>query len=187
MTLEIERREFIARSKRYLAFPAAGACVWVLIGLTSLFVGKQTALWVLLFGSGAIFPLALVMARITGQEVFIKNNRFGRLVGQCVLMVNLLWAVNIPMVAVAPQLVPLSVAIGLGLHWIVVGWINGAGFGLVHAVLRTALCVTAYGLFPQQRVFAIAMAVVATYAFTLWQLSRDASFDFSAAPARPIP
>ena len=58
MNIEIERREFITRSKRYLAFPVAGACVWALIGITSLFVGKQTALWVLLFGSGTIFPLA---------------------------------------------------------------------------------------------------------------------------------
>lgn len=186
MTIEIERREFIARSKRYLAFPAAGACIWALIGLTSLFVGKQTALWVLLFGSGAIFPLALAIAQITGQEVFIGNNRFGRLVGQCILMVNLLWAVNIPMVAIAPQLVPLSVAIGLGLHWIVVGWINDSCFGLVHSILRTCLCVAAYILFPEHRIFSIAMAVVVTYAVSLWQLSRDASFDFAATPVDQI-
>ena len=186
MSIEIERREFIARSKRYLAFPAAGACIWFLIGLSSLFVSKQTALWVLLFGSGAIFPLALAMARITGQEVFVKNNRFGRLVGQCVLMVNLLWAVNIPMVAVAPQLVPLSVAIGLGLHWIVVGWINDASFGLVHSILRTCLCIAAYFLFPDHRLFSIAMAVVVTYAVSLWQLCRDSSFDFAVTPVDQI-
>jgi hypothetical protein len=170
MNMETDRIEFIKKSGRFLAFPIAGAVVWLVLGSLSLLVSQTNALYLLLFGSGAIFPLALALSKLTGQEVFIKENVFGQLAGLLVLMVNLLWALHIVLVVQFPQAVPLSIAIGLGLHWIVYSWIVQAPFGIIHAILRTLLCTVAYFMFPEIQLFAIALAVVFAYSVTLFQL-----------------
>jgi hypothetical protein len=90
--------------------------------------------------------------------------------GACVLMVNLLWAVHLPLFFGAPDYVPLSLAIALGLHWVVYSWIIQHNLGIVHALLRTALVLGAWLTFPQQRIPAIALAVVFTYTVSIAQM-----------------
>lgn len=175
--LEQDRSEFIRRSGRFLAFPLAGALVWGAVGFASLFLSTRTGLFVLVFASGAIFPLALGFARLLGQEVFIKNNRFATLIGLCVLMVNLLWVLHFILVLRLPSVAPLSIAIALGLHWIVFGWILGHSLGLTHTLLRTVLCTAASLLLPSYPIAGVAAAVVLSYLITVGQLVR-----FFAAP-----
>ena len=74
--------------------------------------------------------------------------------GLSVLMVNLLWALHIPLFLYAPEFLPLSVGIGLGLHWIVYSWIIQHPVGLIHAILRTVLVLLAWFIFPESRLFA---------------------------------
>jgi hypothetical protein len=171
-TLDEQRIDFIRRSGKFLAFPLAGALVWLALGIASLFVSRQASILLLLFGTGAIFPLALGLARLTGQQVFQPGNRFATLMGQSVLMVNLLWAVHLVIVFRLPDLAPLSVAIGLGLHWIVFGWIIGSPLGLVHTIVRTVLCIASYLAFPGHAVLAVSIPVVLAYGLTILQLLR---------------
>ena len=169
-TLETQRLDFIRRSGGFLSFPLAGITAWTALGLTSLFVPATTALYVMLFATGAIFPLALGFAAATGQQVFQKGNTFASLMGQSVLMVNLLWALHFLLLLRRPDLAPLSLALGLGLHWIVFGWIIQARLGLIHAIVRTTACTAAYLYGGEHRLAAIAAAVVASYLLTLVQL-----------------
>lgn len=91
--------------------------------------------------------------------------------GRCVAMVNLLWAVHLAVLTLAPDLLPLSLGVGLGLHWVVFGWIIGHRLGLIHAVART-LCVTAaWWLAPDHRVSAVAAGVVLCYGYALLTLA----------------
>lgn len=170
-TLEDQRRSFIQGGGRFLAFPIAGALVWLVVGLASLVVPASIALYILLFATGAIFPLALLVAKITKQQVFPRRNPFGSLMGMAVLMVNLLWALHVILVLRAPALAPLAIALALGIHWIVFGWIIQSAIGLVHAVARCILCTASFLLFPQHSVCAVALPVVLCYAFTIFQLS----------------
>ncbi len=169
-TLEAQRLDFIRHSRGFLAFPLAGLAVWAAFGIVSVFVPATTALYVMLFATGAIFPLALGIAALTGQQIFQRGNRFATLMGQSVLMVNLLWALHFALLFERPALAPLSLAIGLGLHWIVFGWIIQAPLGLVHAIVRTAACTGAYLVGGTHRMAAIAAAVVVCYGITLVQL-----------------
>lgn len=169
-TLETQRLDFIRRSGGFLAFPLAGIAAWTVFGIASLVVSPTTAIYVLLFATGAIFPLALAIAALTSQEVFQKGNPFAALMGQSVLMVNLLWALHFLLIIRKPDLAPLSLALGLGLHWIVFGWIIQSPLGLVHAILRTVACTGAYLHGGDHRLACIAAAVVASYALTLVQL-----------------
>jgi hypothetical protein len=48
-----------------------------------------------------------------------NTNPFGRLMGPCIVMVNLLWALHAMLMLKDASYVLLSLGIGLGLHWIV--------------------------------------------------------------------
>lgn len=163
---------FIRESGRFLAFPLAGAVVWAVVGGAALLLDARTELLVLIFGTGAIFPLALGVAKLTGQRVFQPGNPYASLMGLSVLMVNVLWCLHFILVYRAPALVPLSVALALGLHWIIFGWIIRHPLGIRHTLLRATLCTAAFLLWPSQPVAGVAFAVVACYSITLVELLR---------------
>lgn len=147
-TLEEQRDSFLRNGGRFVAFPLAGVIIWLTVGLTSIVVSPLNAVYVLLFASGAIFPLALLIAKFTKQKVFQPENLFASLMALGVLMVNLLWALHLILVIRLPAIVPLSIAIALGLHWIVFGWIIQSSLGLIHSISRSLLCLAAFLLFP---------------------------------------
>lgn len=166
-TLADLRADFESRSNRSLSMPVAGAIVWTVIGLIGLYLPFRTAVLVLAFGTGAIFPLAMLIARVRREELLSRTNPLARLMGACVFMVNLLWGVHIPLLLHAPQFVPLSLGIGLGLHWVVYSWIVGHPIGYVHAAVRTAGLVLVWFAFPAHLIPACAFAVVAAYCLSI--------------------
>ena len=170
MTLEEYRSDFNAAAKGSVSMPIAGACVWLAVAIISTQFDERTGVLILLFGSGAIFPLALAIARLRGEALMSSDNPLAKLMGLCVLMVNLLWAVHIPLFLYAPAFVPLSLGVGLGLHWIVWSWIVQHPLGIVHAVLRTILVAVAWFAFPESRLFAIGLAIVFVYGISIWQM-----------------
>lgn len=174
MTLDEYRIDFEKNSNRSISMPMAGAIVWLLVALISTQVNERFALVILLFASGAIFPLALLIARFRAESVISSENPLAKLMGSCVLMVNLLWALHIPLFFYAPNFLPLSLGIGLGLHWVVYSWIIQHPLGLIHAILRTVLLLALWLLFPESRLFAIGLGVVAVYCLSIWQaLTRE--------------
>lgn len=169
--LALLRADFDRHAGRSLALPVAGAIVWSAIGVADLVLPPTTASLLLLFGTGAIFPLGLAVAHQLGERLIDNPSPLAALMGRCVLMVNLLWAVHLTVFALAPAYLPLTLGIGLGLHWIVFGWIIGHPLGLIHATTRTALVTAAWWLIPTHRISAVAVAVVATYAYALFALA----------------
>ncbi len=150
--------------------PLAGAVVWFLVAMVSTQVGERAGILILLFCSGAIFPIALLIARLRGETLVATNNPLAKLMGYCILMVNLLWAVHIPLFIYAPTFVPLSLGIGLGLHWVVYSWIVHHPVGLIHAILRTILVLAVWFFFPEQRLLAVGIVVVLVYCISIWQI-----------------
>lgn len=165
------RTDFDDHAGRSLALPIAGATIWSAIGVASLFLPPATGSLVLLFGTGAIFPLGLAVARRLGERLLDNPSPLAALMGRCVLMVNLLWAVHLTVFVLAPTYLPLTVGIGLGLHWVVFGWIIGHPLGLIHAVSRTALVTAAWWLVPTHRIGAVAAAVVLSYGYSFYALA----------------
>jgi hypothetical protein len=170
MTLDDYRLEFELATNRSLSMPLAGAIVWLVVALLSTQVSDRTGVLILLFCSGLIFPLALAIAKIRHENFMVKNP-LGKLSLQSVIMVNLLWAVHIPLFLLEPRFVPLSLGIGLGLHWMIYSWVVQNPVGTIHALLRTVLVLLAWSCFPDQRLLAVGMAVVMSYAISLWQMS----------------
>jgi hypothetical protein len=169
-------------TNRSISMPLAGAVVWLAIGSIGAVLPERHATMAMLFGTGLIFPLALPIAKLRGENLVGRSNPLSRLMGLCVLMVNLLWAVHIPPLLGAPRFLPLSLGIGLGLHWIVYSWIVQHPVGTIHAILRTGLVVGAWSVFPTHRLVAVPIAIVAMTRRPGFQLDVGASAQNWAAP-----
>ena len=170
-TLTDLRADFEQRSNRSISLPIAGAIVWLIVAVLGTVLPLNAAVFALVFATGGIFPLGLLVAKLRNEDLLTNPNPLAKLMGTCVLMVNLLWALHIPLLIKAPIFVPLSLGIGLGLHWMVYSWIIGHPLGYVHAILRTLGLVAVWFLFPSNVVTACAMVVVAAYCVTLFQMA----------------
>jgi hypothetical protein len=106
LTLDEYRNEIEKSSNRSVSMPIAGTIVWGLIALLSTQFDETIALYILLFATGGILPLALVIAKIRTENLVSSSNLFAKLMGLCILMVNLLWAVHIPLLLNAPKIRP---------------------------------------------------------------------------------
>lgn len=178
--LDLLRVDFEARVNRSLSLPLAGSVVWIAVGVLGLFLPERAAALALVFATGAIFPLAMAIAKLRGEQILGNPNPLAKLMGVCVFMVNLLWALHVPLLLQAPQFVPLSLGLGLGLHWAVYAWITGHPAGHVHVALRTVGLSAAWWLAPDHRVTACAAAVVLAYAVAIAMM---ATRPLPAAPA----
>ena len=170
MTLDEYRKDFEALVNRSVSLPIAGAIVWLTVALLSIKVPEKTGALILLFASGAIFPIGLAVAQIRGETLISSQNPLAKLMGYCVLMVNLLWAIHFPLFIYAPEFVPLSVGIGLGLHWVVYSWVVKHPVGIVHSILRTILILLVWFAFPDQRLLAIGLVIVLVYCISIFQM-----------------
>ena len=178
-TLADLRADFEQRTNRSMSLPIAGAIVWSLAAVCGYLLPFKLALLALVFSTGAIFPLALLIARLRKEALVNSTNPLSKLMGLCVLMVNLLWALHIPLLMKAPIFVPLSLGIALGLHWVVYSWIIVHPLGYAHAIVRTLGLVVAWFLFPSNVITACATVVVATYCITLFQMANRPAADSS--------
>jgi hypothetical protein len=170
--LDLLRDDYRRRSGRSMALPLAGTVVWTAVGCAGAVLPAKTAALVLLFGSGVIFPLGLLFGRLLGEDVMGRENPLARLMGAAVLMVNLLWPIHILFYLRDPSSLPLTVGIGLGIHWLVFGWIVQHPAGAFHAVTRTLLVAAVWIAFPAARFVAVSAVVVAVYLATLAWMAR---------------
>ena len=175
-TLYDLRLAYEQETNRSLSMPLAGTFVWLVIAISGYLLPENRATVVMLFGTGFIFPVALLIAKLRRENLTGRLNPLSRLMGMSVLMVNLLWAVHIPLLLGAPRFFPLSLGIGLGIHWIVYSWIIQHPVGLIHAILRTGLVVSVWSAFPTHRLLAVSVVIVIVYLISLVLMVR-----------RPIP
>lgn len=170
-TLQDLRAEF-GRS-RFLAMPIAGTIAWAVAGVLGAMLPVEAASYALFMCTGSIFPLGLLIARFTGEDLLGKKseNDLDRLFGLTILMANLVWAIAIPFWLVEPTSLPLSVGVLAGLMWIPFSWMLNHWVGMFHAVARTVLIVVAWFAFPDLRFVVIPAIIVAVYAVSIWALA----------------
>ncbi len=170
-TLNELRAEF-GRS-RFLAMPIAGTVAWSAAGVFGAVLSTDPASIALFFCMGAIFPLGLLIARFTGEDLLgtKSQNDLDRLFGLNVLMANLVWGVAIPFWLIEPSSLPLSVGILAGLMWVPFSWMLQHWVGLFHGIARTVLVVAAWFLFPDHRFVLIPVVIVIVYVISILALA----------------
>jgi len=165
--------------------PVAGAICWACAAILGLFLPADRAAVTLLVCCALITPFSLFIAGLFHEKLVGRANELGRLMGRSMLMTNLFWAVAVPFWFADPSSLPLTAGILMGLQWIVLGWIIQHWIGLVHAVLRTALVVTAWCLFPQHRFLVVPAVIVAMYVFSICVLASRSLPESPAALSQP--
>jgi hypothetical protein len=171
-TLYDLRLAYEQETNRSLSMSRAGAFVWLVIAVCGYLLPENRATVAMLFGTGLIFLLALLVAKLGGENLTGRLNPLSRLMGLSVLMVNLLWAVHLPLLVGAPRFFPLSLGVGLGIHWIVYSWIIQHPIGLIHAIWRTGLVVSAWVAFPEDGLLAVPVVIVIVYVISLVLMNR---------------
>jgi ethanolamine transporter EutH len=171
-TLSDLRAEF-GRS-RFLAMPVAGVVAWSAAGVFGAILPADQASIALFLCMPAVFPLALLFARFTGEDVFgaKSRNELDSLFMLGVLMALLVWAIAIPFWMIEPSSLPLSAGILAGLMWIPFSWIIQHWVGLFHSITRTVGVVAAWFLFPGHRFVVIPAVIVIVYVITIIALAK---------------
>jgi len=168
--LEEYRADFGRASNRSMSMPIAGLLAWTCVGVLGCFLAYKLSLVALFICTGMIFPVSVGIGKMRGEEVLPSKNPLAKLMGLSAMMVNLLWAVHIPLFLYAPQFVPLSLGISVGIHWVIYSWIIQHSLGIIHAVARTVLILAAWSFFEEQRLLAVSVVVVFMYIFTLYKM-----------------
>lgn len=177
LSLDALRADFDRNGRRNLSMPIAGTVMWTAAGIASLFLPERIGLLVLVAAVSSIYPLALLIARFTGENMKDNRNPLSRLMMVGIIMANLPWMITFNLFAHAPQLIPMTIGIAAGLHWILFGWIIQHKLGLLHSVGRTLGLGATVILLPAQFALPAACAVVVlAYLLTL-----------PALLSRPIP
>ncbi len=90
-----ELRAEVGRS-RFLAMPIAGAVAWSAAGVFGAILAERPASIALFFCVPAVFPLGILFARFTGEDLLgaKSRNELDSLFMSGILMANLVWAIG---------------------------------------------------------------------------------------------
>lgn len=158
-----------------LALPIAGTIAWTAAGvLGAVLPDAESASKALFLCMPAVFPLALLIGRVTGEDVFGAKgrNELDGLFLHGMLMSNLVWCIAIPLWLTNPSTLPLTAGILAGLAWVPLSWIIGHWVGLFHAIARSILVAVVWTALPAHRFTAVPAVVVAVYLVSIAVLAR---------------
>jgi len=169
------REDFLATSTR--SVPLAGLICWAALGIAALILPGRTVGTLGLYIMGGILPLAYLIDRIGGRNLFSggTENPLWKLF--LVSIVGIALTVPIVITAAAssgdPTIVVLGMAVLAGLIWIPYGWAAGDPVGVHHAVARGVGCYLIFSLSPDQyRATAVCAVVVLAYVYSLLRMKK---------------
>lgn len=158
------------------SMPLAGLICWAALGVAALFVSERTAGNLALYIMGGILPLAFLLDKAKGKNLFAKSDN--PLVKLFLISIVGI-AITVPLVVTAaaaasqPVIVVLGMAILAGVIWIPWGWAADDNVGLIHAVGRAIAAYLAYAFAPSPyTATAICAVVVVSYVYSLTFMKR---------------
>jgi hypothetical protein len=149
--------------------PLAGATWWAILGTMGFFVHSR-ALWIFLafVTSGALFPLALLFARLFKVDIMHDKAASADVLFPAFASMLIFWPIAISAYWTYPQLVPLVLAIGMSIHWPVIGWVYArTAIYTTHAVVRAVACFILWNWWPSSRFTVLPYMVSAIYLMTV--------------------
>ncbi|MFN0025312.1 MAG: DUF7010 family protein [Parvularculaceae bacterium] len=167
--LKAERIGQYIRLRGGYPVPLAGAIYWAALG--ALGYSTDLAGWanIAFPASGLIFPLALVLAAVFRKPFMKDRSAVGGVMLPAFISMLLFWVFIVAAIVEAPALVPLLLAVGMSLHWPVIGWSYGRTLLYsAHAVVRALLALYIFIAYPEHRLtwlpFSVALVYLATIA-----------------------
>jgi hypothetical protein len=169
------RADFLANAT--LSMPIAGVIFWGIVALASLRLNPNALALLVLFGSGMIFPLGVLIDRLRGRTMRAGTggNPVMEMFLQSLALVVLVWPLVIFSAGAArdANLFVLGGAILMGIVWIPYGWAADDRTGIEHAIGRGVLCYIAFVFVPAPyKALAISVAVMLAYLYSLARMKR---------------
>lgn len=166
--LLIERLRAFVRLKGGYPIPLAGAVYWLALAALGQFVtGKQWVYWAFIT-SGAIFPLALLFAAITRVNFMKDKTAVSSVLFPAFASMFLFWPIAVAAFWDEVDIAPLALAIGMSIHWPVIGWTYGrTALYTGHALVRAVAVFAIWIALPDQRYTTLPLAVAIVYLLTV--------------------
>ena len=163
-----DRLASFVRLKGGYPVPLAGAVYWAALGVAGYQLNLHNWILAAFFFSGAIFPLALLLAKIVGNPFMKDQTASGDVLLPTFVSMLLFWPIAFAAFGTAPQLVPLILAIGMSQHWPVIGWSYGkTGLYTAHSLVRAVGSLAIWALLPEGRLTLLPFFVCAVYLATV--------------------
>ena len=163
-----DRLDSYVRLRGGWPIPLAGAIYWLMLG----FAGYRLDLgdWSMFafISSGMIFPLALLLAKIFNNPFMKDKTATGDVLLPTFISMLLFWAFIVAAAQEGQSLIPLILAIGMSLHWPVIGWSYGrTALYSAHSLVRAVLAVFIWLQFPEARLTWLPISVAVVYLLTV--------------------
>ena len=154
--------------------PLAGAVYWGVLAWLGTILTVHSWCMIAFIGSGTIFPMALLFAAIFRNGFMKDKTAAGDVLLPAFISMLLFWPMIIAAFSIAPQLVPLILAIGMSLHWPVIGWSYGrTGLYSAHSIVRAIVCLLIWLYYPEARFTVLPLAVAGVYLVTVLAILID--------------
>jgi len=154
--------------------PLAGAVYWGVLAWLGTILTVHSWCMIAFIGSGTIFPMALLFAAIFRNGFMKDKTAAGDVLLPAFISMLLFWPMIIAAFSIAPQLVPLILAIGMSLHWPVIGWSYGrTGLYSAHSIVRAIVCLFIWLYYPEARFTVLPLAVACVYLVTVLAILID--------------
>ena len=156
--------------------PLAGGFYWLVLGFLGYYLPLGTWFMVALFGTGVIFPLGLFLAKIFKNNFIKEKQVLSGVIVPALIGMLLFWPMLIASMQVSTELAILILAIGMSMHWPVVGWSYGrTGLYAAHSIFRALLVFGIWTAMPDDRMTMIPFAVALIYFVTVLAILMDTS------------
>lgn len=166
--LRQEREASYVRLRGGFPVLLAGATYWAALAALGFLADERTWFLAALLGSGTIFPLALMYDAIFRNNFMKDRSAVSSVLLPAFVAMFLFWPMAIGALWTHPPLFPLILAIGLSLHFPVIGWAyNRTLLFCGHAVLRALAVFLVWQFLPDQRLTVLPLVVTAAYLITV--------------------
>ena len=163
-----DRLASFVRLKGGYSVPLAGAVYWLALGIAGYRLDMDSWILAAFFGSGLIFPLALLFAKILRNDFMKDKTATGDVLLPAFVSMLIFWPIAFAAYGTAPTLVPLILAIGMSHHWPVIGWSYGkTGLYSAHAIIRAIGALLIWARLPEGRFTILPLFVAGVYLATV--------------------
>jgi hypothetical protein len=156
------------RLKGGFPVPLAGAVYWAVLTWVGYHYPPRDWINVALWTSGLIFPVALLFAKLFRNEFMKDTTAAGDVLLPTFISMFLFWPMLVAALWTSPALVPLMLAIGMSIHWPVIGWGYGkTALYTAHAVARAVVVFCIWVWMPESRYTLLPLSVSVIYLLTV--------------------
>ena len=163
-----DRRESYARLRGGWPIPLAGAIYWAALAVLGHVLPLGTWAFYAFVTSGLIFPMALILGKIARIPFMQDKRAADDVLLPTFISMLLFWVFIVASAQEAPELVPLILAVGMSLHWPVIGWSYGrTGLFSAHAIIRAIGALLIWLYWPDGRITVLPAWVALIYVLTV--------------------